>query len=534
MGFATPFGVLRRISSVPRLELPMTCPLARHSAARGVSFAAALAALIACSAVPGPQAHEWPSPAPNGAWHGQTPPRVDPGASWVGLRWAGPHVGAPQAPSAPHCARSPQPFEIGAGAPWDGMQQHRRRAGAAAERPAGALSDRVGSSTAAPAAVAPLAKSSADAAHAPAELRSEVPPGVQRPARPYSEPVSAGVVDDNADFGAYLAFRDRHARLPVRGRDVRERYALTVHDARGRPVPDATVSVFAGPTALPLWARTDAAGRAWLHPAAAAPGLAASLLEVQVHDGRSGARGAALLQRGQKDRLQVVLAEAWRAPSRPQLDIAFLIDATGSMADEIDKLKRSMRAVADQIARLPSRPDVCYGLVAYRDRGDAFFVRGADFTNDLGAFQHQLGALQADAGGDMPEALNEALHTAVHRLSWRGDGTARLVLLVADAPPHLDYGAPWYDNDAVAAQAKGIKLFAVGASGLDKVGEVVFRQLAQYTGGRFVFLTYANAADPGSGPGRETVHEVRNYSVETLDALIVRLVGEEMAAWPGA
>jgi Mg-chelatase subunit ChlD len=344
--------------------------------------------------------------------------------------------------------------------------------------------------------------------------------------------VAAGVVDDNADFGDYLAYRERRAQLPVRARDVHERYALVVHDAQGRPVPDAEVAIFAGSHPLPLWARTDAAGRAWLHPLAAVPSLRASLLEVQVRDGRSGAQGAALLQRGQKHQLQVVLADAWRTPPRPQLDIAFLVDATGSMGDEIDKLKRSMRAVADQIARLPSQPDVCYGLVAYRDRGDAFFVRGADFTNDLGAFQQQLAQLQAAAGGDMPEALNEALHTAVHRLSWRGDGTARMVLLVADAPPHLDYGAPYYDQDAIAALAKGIKLFAVGASGLDPVGEYVFRQAAQYTGGRFVFLTYARAHDPSSGPGRETSHEVRNYSVETLDRLIVRLVREEMAAWP--
>ena len=109
-----------------------------------------------------------------------------------------------------------------------------------------------------------------------------------------------------------------------------------------------------------------------------------------------------------------------------------------------------------------------------------------------------------------------------------------MVLLVADAPPHLDYGAPYYDDDMQAALAKGIKLFAVGASGLDPVGEYVFRQAVQYTGGRFVFLTYANAQDPSSGPGRETVHEVRNYSVETLDALIVRLVRDELAAWPRA
>ena len=180
---------------------------------------------------------------------------------------------------------------------------------------------------------------------------------------------------------------------------------------------------------------------------------------------------------------------------------------------------------------MPGRPDICYGLVAYRDRGDAFVTRTHDFTDDLGAFQSVLGRLQASGGGDKPEALNEALHETVHRLSWRADA-ARMVVLVADAAPHLDYGGPMYDIDMQAALAKGIKLFAVGASRLEPEGEYIYRQIAQYTAGRFVFLTYRDAADPGSGPGSETVHDVRNYSVQTLDRLIVQLVGDEMAQLP--
>jgi hypothetical protein len=133
--------------------------------------------------------------------------------------------------------------------------------------------------------------------------------------------------------------------------------------------------------------------------------------------------------------------------------------------------------------------------------------------------------------------LNEALHETVHGLSWRRDAV-RLVVLVADAPPHLDYCTtpasqhaicPMYDRDMQAALAKGIKLFAVGASGLDPSGEFIFRQMAQYTAGRFVFLTYKNAKESSSGPGSETVHDVKQYSVQTLDKLIVRLVGEELA-----
>ena len=506
----------------------MPIPTLRRLALAG-SVAATLVVVLACSSQ-SLRAHEWPSPTPGVAAQ-QWPNPAPVAGGWHAMAWAGPEAGPPAKPSARNCARAPQPFDFSAGPGWEPAQASslsRRESGRADV--GSARGEALAKSSAAPAIAERSRDSSSEAAamHAP-----QAPQAMSaQPPRPAHESVTAGVVDDNADFGEYLAYRERNRHLSLRTRDITERYALTVHDARGRPVPDAEVAVYAGTRALPLWARTDAGGRAWLHPSAAAPWPAsASLLEVQVRDPRSGARGAALLQRGQKDQLQVRLDRSVATP-RPQLDIAFLIDATGSMGDEIDKLKRSMRAVADQIAHLPSQPDLCFALVSYRDRGDAFFVRGSDFTNDLPAFQRQLEQLRAGGGGDMPEALNEALHTTVHRLSWRGDGTARIVLLVADAPPHLDYGAPYYDNDAIAALAKGIKLFAVGASGLDPLGEAVFRQAAQYTGGRFVFLTYADARNPSSGPGRETLHDVRNYSVETLDKLIVRLVGDEMAAWP--
>jgi hypothetical protein len=202
------------------------------------------------------------------------------------------------------------------------------------------------------------------------------------------------------------------------------------------------------------------------------------------------------------------------------------------MGDEIAKLKSTLHTIADEVAQLPSHPDTCFGLVAYRDTTDEFLVRRHDFTNDLGAFQGVLDALQAGGGGDYAEAMNEALAETVHRLSWRGTDTTRLVVLLADAPPHLDYDTPQYDDSIVAALGKGIKVFSVGASGLDKQGEYIQRQIAQYTGGRFVFLTYRDAANPASGPGRETVHDVTNYSVQTLDRLVARLVSEELEKLP--
>ena len=474
------------------------------------------------------------------------------------------------APSASHCHRAPSTREVpGGGREQQGDSRLRDHLGARRLSPATAAADAAGPARKEEstrlaesdrAVAAPRSEAEASAlesrgteAKASAKLRNDAPAGaaaaapaqreiapspwpqrqpLPQPARPAHEAVTAGVVDDNADFGEYLAYRQRRAGLPVRERDISERYLLEVTDPTGRPVHDAEVAVQRPGVAQPvMWARTDTAGKVWLHPRAfMAGGLDAGsagqrMLGVAVR--KNGVQGRSMLMPGQANAVQVRLG-APASAQRPRLDLVFMVDATGSMGDEIAKLKSSMRAMSQQISQLPGQPDICYGLVAYRDRGDAFITRTHDFTDDLGAFQNMLARVQAGGGGDTPEALNEALHEVVHTLDWRVDA-ARMVVMVADAPPHLDYGGPQYDMDMQAALAKGIKLFAVGASGLDPVGEYVFRQMAQYTAGRFVFLTYKEATDPASGPGTQTVHDVKQYSVQTLDRLVVRLVGEEMA-----
>jgi hypothetical protein len=65
----------------------------------------------------------------------------------------------------------------------------------------------------------------------------------------------------------------------------------------------------------------------------------------------------------------------------------------------------------------------------------------------------------------------------------------------------------------VAVLGKGIKNFSVGADGVDKQGEFIQHQMAQFTGGRFVFLSFDKASNPASSPGGQTVHIVQNYSV---------------------
>lgn len=415
-------------------------------------------------------------------------------------------------PSAPHCRRPMRTHEV-AGRPEIAEPTVRYSKTLPRSRAAGASSD----------AVAKAASPAAMAMEAAPEAMAVAPAPAVGGGREKHPVVTAGMVDDNADFAEYLAFRER-TNVPHQARDISERHLLTVRDRTGRGVPDAQVQV-RSPQGAMLRARTDSAGRVWLHPRAFDP-APSTLYEVTATHRDQTAQG--LLRRGQKDALELRLAGSV-APQRARLDLVFLIDATGSMADEIQKLKSSLHSIAADAARLPSRPDLCFGLVAYRDTTDPFVLRSHDFSDDLGAFQKVLDQLQADGGGDYPEAMSEALHETVHRLSWRGDGATRMVVLLADAPPQLGPDRPRYDAAMQVALGKGIKVFSVGASGLDPQGEFIQRQIAQYTGGRFVFLTYDRADDPASGPGRETVHDVKNYSVATLDRLIGRLIREELA-----
>lgn len=396
----------------------------------------------------------------------------------------------------------------------------------------------------APAAEAPASEAAADsgmeesAASAPAAGGeagyAPAPPTYRSPDHPVTSPnqsrapVTAGVTDDNANWGEYMAYLNRHWYNNAIAVDVSERYRIQVADEQGRPVHDAQVEIYSGATHF-FTGRTDSGGRVLFHPSALKE-YDQQWVEVRVVASKGYVAQSATFARGQSDTWPITLTDPARLPYA-QLDLLFLVDATGSMGDEIDKLKDSMAMIADEIGQLPARPDVRYGLVAYRDQGDAFVVRTNDFTPDLWAFQRSLAALRADGGGDEPEALNEALHRSLTDLHWRSDETVRLIILVGDAPPHLDYH--WeqfnYATDMVDAVRQGIKIFPVGASNLSIDGEYIFRQLAQFTGGKFVFLTYADGNDPSSGPGTETNHDVETYSVDTLDRLVVRLVSEELA-----
>jgi hypothetical protein len=216
-------------------------------------------------------------------------------------------------------------------------------------------------------------------------------------------------------------------------------------------------------------------------------------------------------------------------PNPVPVDIAIVLDTTGSMQSQIDRLKTTLQAIHFQLTSLPSRPDIRFGLVAYRDRGDAYVTQVTGFTPDVETFQAVLDRLDADGGGDTPEDLQAGLERALRELQWR-DGAVRLGFVVADAIPHTDYGQELNYREAMRESLRrGIKWTTVGAGGLPRAGEVIFRQIAQYTMGEYVFVTESGAGDREGGVGEASHHVGTNYSTENLDQAIIRIVRRELS-----
>ncbi|UCF62229.1 MAG: VWA domain-containing protein [Anaerolineaceae bacterium] len=333
----------------------------------------------------------------------------------------------------------------------------------------------------------------------------------------------AGSVDDNAEWDDYLLYRLRFAEWNIRVHDidVSERHIIQITNGQGQPVlgTKVTISDDAGRELGSMYTHAD--GKVLFFPlASSSPD--AQLYQILAEKGSASADFT--LNRNERDHTLVLDTPSAKVPVR--LDVHFLIDATGSMSDEIEQLKANMITISERIHALPSSPDVRFGMTIYRDRGDLFVSRTFEFTPDIERFTEELRNIAAEGGGDYAESLNEGLHNAIHLPEWRVDDTVSLIFLVADAPPHLDYANDYdYAEDVFEAVERGIKIFPLASSGLDDQGEYIFRQLAQISAGKFLFLTYG----AGGAPGDETPHHVDDYSVLSLDELVVRLVEEELA-----
>ncbi|MBI3180404.1 MAG: VWA domain-containing protein, partial [Deltaproteobacteria bacterium] len=246
----------------------------------------------------------------------------------------------------------------------------------------------------------------------------------------------AGRHDDNKQYNRFLQFLGDNSGMVVYPVNITERLVVRTLDQDGKSLHGCAVEVLDLKGKLLALSTTFADGSTQFFPADASPAEARDYA-LRARCG-SEARNGQLGRSGRRV-TDLRFGSARAVPRKVPVDIAVVIDTTGSMQSQIDRLKKTLKAIHFQLTSLSMQPDIRFGLVAYRDRGDDYVTQPYDFTRDVSAFQRVLDKLDADGGGDTPEDLQAALDDALHKLSWREDAL-RLGFVVADAIPHTDYG----------------------------------------------------------------------------------------------
>ena len=422
---------------------------------------------------------------------------------------AEPSAVAEEAPSAP-----PSPSPVGGSAAMDGefeaaaapttaspgatgMGRGDTKSKASSASPA-KMAERSGESKADKGEGAKIARDEDDAAFRAQQIQSGT--------------LTAGSFDDNLNNWVFDRFLEQVKTQPDLAAFAHaftgQRTVLRVQDSSGRPIGNAKVEI----DGKQLMTRSD--GR---------------VVYVPGWDSNKQGRNKATVSFGSaktsisidKQIEQLVTLDA-QGQLPTQLDLALVIDATGSMGDEMEYLKVEIQDIAEAIAKHFPNVDQRYALVVYRDQGDEYETRVFDFTPDLGDFQRDLSAQSANGGGDYPEAMEAALEAA-NQLSWRSGDTARVTFLVADAPPHsndIDDSLEAVDD----LRAKGVAIYPVASSGVAGEAEFVMRSAALLTGAQYLFLT----DDSGVGNPHAEPH-IPCYTVEQLAPLMVRAVRSELS-----
>jgi len=284
--------------------------------------------------------------------------------------------------------------------------------------------------------------------------------------------------------------------------------------AKNKPAANATVTLFRNDT--PIWtAKTDNLGRAelWAGAFQKEKELNTTLLRLKVNEQWVS---TAAISETQVNR--IALDETLPSPTN-QVQIAFMVDATGSMGDELEFLKMDLKKVINEVQKTNTQLKISTATVFYRDEGDEYVVKHSPFTEDINQTTEFISQQRADGGGDFPEAVDKAL-VQLNQLQWQPEARTRIAFLVLDAPPHNKPAVISSIQYSVkTAAASGIKLIPVVASGIDKTTEFLMRFIAMYTNGTYVFIT------DHSGIGNKHLEpSVGEYQVEKLSDLMVRLI----------
>ncbi|MDR0411656.1 MAG: VWA domain-containing protein [Treponema sp.] len=140
-----------------------------------------------------------------------------------------------------------------------------------------------------------------------------------------------------------------------------------------------------------------------------------------------GARGRLRLSRGPDDIVEVI-GEILQEEEQP-LDLVVCLDTTASMKNDVSAIRSGLTAMLSKMELRDSR----VGFVLYKDYRAEYLTKAIPFTKDAAFLQRELDRITTGGGRDFPEAVHEALYTA---LDFPWEAQSRFIILIGDAPPH--------------------------------------------------------------------------------------------------
>lgn len=331
--------------------------------------------------------------------------------------------------------------------------------------------------------------------------------------------ITAGEWNDLAHWSFWqdLMGDDTYQKMPFYwGFHMSQRVSVQITGTGSEPVIDALVQLKADGRILSA-ARTDNQGDAelWVNLSGNNANISLDALQLDINNGSKIVTGIKEVKEGTN---KIMLRAAEASPRK--VDICFVVDATGSMGDELEYLKSELYDVVQRAQSSLPEAKISLSSLFYRDNGDSYLTKASDFSEDIRKTVDFIKQQEAGGGGDFPEAVDIALDKSVNGLAWSTAAKARILFLILDAPPHHTSSIlNSLHNSVLSAEKQGIKIIPVTASGIDKDTEYLMRFLAIATGGTYVFIT------DDSGVGNSHLKPtIGKYTVEYLNNLMVRLI----------
>jgi Mg-chelatase subunit ChlD len=175
--------------------------------------------------------------------------------------------------------------------------------------------------------------------------------------------------------------------------------------------------------------------------------------------------------------------------SKPRIEVCFVLDTTGSMGGLIEGAKQKIWSIANEMVSAKPTPELKLGLIGYRDRGDEYIVKSFRLTDDIDSIYAHLHDFQAAGGGDEPESVNEALAEAIEKMPWSQDRKVlKIIFLVGDAPPHMDYAdGPKYPELCRIAAKKDLIINTVQCGNIAETTPI-WKEIAKLSEGSYAAI----------------------------------------------